>query len=363
MEQEQSLPGYCAIIPAEVRYHDKLSPSAKLLYGEITVLASREGYCWASNAYFARLYSTPKKKVATRTIRRWISSLRENGFVKDLGITKNGFRKLGISFFSSNDNDPQTKIPSRGGGQKRPPGGEDKKDLQNGTRESSSLKREEERKDRENLSDSSEKNPSDLKPKKRKHLGKEISPAMEIIEHWKSKQGFRKPMLKTVNKIKKHLENNILPKYSLEQIKQSMDNFECETVMKISITDFFILSRYQRTVNKAKLSHFEIFLDTELSKLGKKIQENYNHNFLTDDTINSKKQINDFNNAAKKLIVFMKGRHLEKAGREGGRIDYIFLLFGAIEEAFGDSFGTGNLCSDYTFNTLMPKYIKQTYGG
>jgi len=343
---KQSKPDYFTITPAKVRYHDKLSPNAKLLYGEIAALANKYGYCFASNAYFAEVYN-----VKIRIVRMWVSSLIENKLIEDLGITKDGFRKLGILFLPKNEEE---------GRQKNAWGGEAKKCLHNNT---SSLSKDKETERSKNLSSLSEKNPSDSKPKKRKRLGKEISPAMEIIEHWKSKQDFRKPMLKTVNKIRKLLEKDIFPKHSLEQIKQSMDNFERETTIKISITDFFVLSRYQRTVNKAKLSYFEIFLDTELNKLGKNIQGNYNHNFLTDDASNSKKQIQHFNDAAKKLIKFMKGRHLEKAGQEGNRIDYIFLLFGAIEDAFGDSFSTGNLCSDYTFDTLMPKYIKQMYGG
>lgn len=44
------------MIPANVRYAD-ISPSAKLLYGELTGLTEQEGFYWASNAYFAKLYN------------------------------------------------------------------------------------------------------------------------------------------------------------------------------------------------------------------------------------------------------------------------------------------------------------------
>ena len=52
-------PNYYAIIPSNVRYSD-LKPNAKLLYGEITALSNKHGFCFASNKYFANLY---KKKI------------------------------------------------------------------------------------------------------------------------------------------------------------------------------------------------------------------------------------------------------------------------------------------------------------
>lgn len=69
-------PSYYAIIPADVRYAP-ITPNAKLLYGEITALCSKEGYCWAGNAYFSTLYkSTP------RTIKRWVMELETLGVIK-----------------------------------------------------------------------------------------------------------------------------------------------------------------------------------------------------------------------------------------------------------------------------------------
>ena len=64
--------GYDAVIPARVRYDTELPDKAKLLYGEIRALASRDGFCWARNEYFCQLY-----EVSERTVQRMISSLSE----------------------------------------------------------------------------------------------------------------------------------------------------------------------------------------------------------------------------------------------------------------------------------------------
>lgn len=69
-------PNYYAIIPAKVRYDTELPPNAKLLYGEITSLSIKDGYCWASNAYFAKLYN-----VNSSTISSWIAKLADKQYI------------------------------------------------------------------------------------------------------------------------------------------------------------------------------------------------------------------------------------------------------------------------------------------
>jgi hypothetical protein len=75
MDKER--PGYYAIIPADVRYDDRIPANAKLLYGEISALIGRDGFCFASNQYFADIYGcTPV------TVARLISSLEDAGHIK-----------------------------------------------------------------------------------------------------------------------------------------------------------------------------------------------------------------------------------------------------------------------------------------
>lgn len=79
---------YYAVIPADVRYDKKLKPNEKLLYGEITALCNEKGFCWASNKYFAELYS-----VSTTSVSLWIKNLSDNGYI-EIEIEKNYSRKL-----------------------------------------------------------------------------------------------------------------------------------------------------------------------------------------------------------------------------------------------------------------------------
>ena len=98
-------PNYYAIIPAEVRYSN-LKPNAKLLYGEITALSGKLGYCYATNNYFAELYDVSKN-----TVSRWISDLNKLGFI-NIKVERNENkqvikRKIGII---QKDNSPIYKM-------------------------------------------------------------------------------------------------------------------------------------------------------------------------------------------------------------------------------------------------------------
>ena len=77
MNEEKELPSYYSIIPATVRYDHNLKANEKLMYGEITALASKNGYCWAENRYFAELYNVHKI-----TISKWLKNLEDNGYIR-----------------------------------------------------------------------------------------------------------------------------------------------------------------------------------------------------------------------------------------------------------------------------------------
>jgi len=84
----ENKPNYYSITPASVRYDKNLSANAKLLYGEISALTHKEGYCWSKNKYFAELY-----EVSERSVSDWVSQLEKSGHIKITSV-KEGRRIL-----------------------------------------------------------------------------------------------------------------------------------------------------------------------------------------------------------------------------------------------------------------------------
>lgn len=81
MDDNQSAPSaqpsYWAVLPAEIRYDDRIPAAAKLLYAEISSLSGRDGFCWATNDYFAALY-----RITERSVRRLLDALEEQGYIR-----------------------------------------------------------------------------------------------------------------------------------------------------------------------------------------------------------------------------------------------------------------------------------------
>jgi hypothetical protein len=80
---------YYAVIPATVRYDERLKLLSRMLYGEITALSNEKGYCWANNKYFATLY-----KVSIRTITDCIKQLIDCGYIASQIIYKENSKEV-----------------------------------------------------------------------------------------------------------------------------------------------------------------------------------------------------------------------------------------------------------------------------
>ena len=77
MNQGNEQPGFWALIPASVRYDKELPPNAKLLYGEVTALSDKLGYCYAQNSYFSDLFG-----LSERSVTRLLSTLVDRGYLR-----------------------------------------------------------------------------------------------------------------------------------------------------------------------------------------------------------------------------------------------------------------------------------------
>lgn len=82
-------PGYYGILPANIRYDKNLKPMEKIMYSELTALSNKNGYCNATNSYFAELY-----EVSKNTVSLWVSDLEKTGYIKTKLIYEPGTKNI-----------------------------------------------------------------------------------------------------------------------------------------------------------------------------------------------------------------------------------------------------------------------------
>lgn len=98
------LPNYYTILPACIRLNHKIIPGAKLLWSDITVLSLKEGYCYSTNDFFARIYG-----VKIRTINTWVRNLKQLELVTITHIKMNDGKKI-IRHIKPNTSHPELAI-------------------------------------------------------------------------------------------------------------------------------------------------------------------------------------------------------------------------------------------------------------
>ena len=89
LSEYQIEPNYNSYIPAKIRYDKTLSAAEKLLFAEITALACKAGYCYATNKYFSEILG-----VIPQTISRQITKLIDKGYLRRILVYKNGTREV-----------------------------------------------------------------------------------------------------------------------------------------------------------------------------------------------------------------------------------------------------------------------------
>ena len=92
---------YYIIIPASIRSAKDISPTQKLILGEIITLSKNSGTCWASNRYFAEVYDISRRSVITH-----IQELESKGYVK--------IRYKTVDQITQRHIEPSVKIPEGG---------------------------------------------------------------------------------------------------------------------------------------------------------------------------------------------------------------------------------------------------------
>ena len=93
--EKMEQPNYYSIIPANVRYDKRITPSAKLLYAEITSLTNMNGECFSTNEYFANLYGVSKVSIS-----KWVKNLIDCGYIKSEITYKEGSKEIDKRYLS-----------------------------------------------------------------------------------------------------------------------------------------------------------------------------------------------------------------------------------------------------------------------
>ena len=79
LDEQNVKPSYWAVLPATVRYDEKIPASAKLIFAEISALTEKRGFCYASNEYLMQLFG-----VSERTLQRHLKALEGRGYIQIL---------------------------------------------------------------------------------------------------------------------------------------------------------------------------------------------------------------------------------------------------------------------------------------
>lgn len=113
--------GYDAVLPMHLVLNTEIEPQAKCLYAVVRRLASINGECYASNKYLANTFDAGE-----RTIREWLASLIEFGYIKINYNHLGNERIIEICHVNKKINTPGEKPPGgvaknrQGGGEKSP---------------------------------------------------------------------------------------------------------------------------------------------------------------------------------------------------------------------------------------------------
>jgi len=73
---EENRQSYYCVVPWHILNDKRINATTKLIYAEITALSNKEGYCWASNGHFAKIFGITDNRVS-----KLISDLKNKEYV------------------------------------------------------------------------------------------------------------------------------------------------------------------------------------------------------------------------------------------------------------------------------------------
>jgi len=90
-DTQEDRQGYYCVIPWKLLTDKSIPSTAKLIYGEISALANREGFCWASNEHFSETFGLK----ANTTISRLINILKDAKYIYvDIDVKAGNKRRI-----------------------------------------------------------------------------------------------------------------------------------------------------------------------------------------------------------------------------------------------------------------------------
>jgi uncharacterized phage protein (TIGR02220 family) len=264
MDNNEFPKSYYSIIPASVRYDKELSDKAKLLYGEISALCNEQGYCWATNSYFAELY-----EVTRETISRLIKQLSDKNYIY-LEFEIDNSRKIYLQ--CSYEYKHEISIPLL---TKKSIGiDENINSIKNNTintiKEKEIYKEKEKAqrlKDQKTFSSNNNKKEREITPPKEKEKDSKVGVAREVIAYLNEKAGKRYSDVPSNTKIIVARLNE--KNYKLEDFKNVIDK-------KVEQWGNSTMDQYLRPSTLFAPSHFEDYLN-ESSVEQKKEESGYEY--------------------------------------------------------------------------------------
>ena len=156
----------------------------------------------------------------------------------------------------------------------------------------------------------------------------------------------------------------------LRDLDEMLSNSETYDVPrgKMSMDDFFLGNDYTKRKPLYKrllvVGGFKSFLKVEdrNPEITLELRKQYERGVLVESPDYSPKQEADFVKGASMLERYMRGKRLSKYIDHPGVDDYVHFMLEALADSFGASeITTGHLRSEFTFNSVLPRFLSKHF--